>query len=256
MSTDNEVLVERQDRTLVVTINRPERRNAMTRAAGELIAEALDLLDGDDSLSVGVLTGAGGTFCSGMDLRRFAEGEVASVPGRGFAGLTQRPPDKPLIAAVEGHAVAGGFEAVLACDLVVAARGAMFGLPEVRRGLVARAGGLMRLPQLIPRSAAMRLVLTGDTVDAAQAHAWGLVTELVDDGTALEHALALAARVARNAPLAVRASKQVMVASADWPADERFTRQAELTDHVFASDDAREGALAFVEKRPPRWSGR
>ncbi|OLF12072.1 enoyl-CoA hydratase [Actinophytocola xinjiangensis] len=252
----SEVLVERRDRTLVITINRPERRNAMTRAAGELIAEALDQLDADDTLSVGVLTGAGGTFCSGMDLRRFAAGELASVPGRGFAGLTQRPPDKPLIAAVEGHAVAGGFETVLACDLVVAARGAKFGLPEVRRGLVARAGGLMRLPQLIPRSAAMRLVLTGDTVDAAQAHTWGLVTELVEDGTALEHALALAERIARNAPLAVRVSKQVMAASADWPAGERFARQAELTDPVFDSADAVEGAQAFVDKREPRWTGR
>ncbi|XVQ16191.1 crotonase/enoyl-CoA hydratase family protein [Spirillospora sp. CA-255316] len=251
-----EVLIDRHDRVLVMTINRPARRNAMTRSAGRVIAEALDLLDGDAELRAGVLTGAQGTFCAGMDLRRFAEGETASVPGRGFAGLTERPPRKPLIAAVEGHAVGGGFEAVLACDLVVAARGARFALPEVGRGLVARAGGLLRLPQRIPAAVAMQLVLTGDTLDAAAAHAWGLVNEVVEDGEALGCALELAARIAAQAPLAVQISKQVMVESAGWSAEDRFARQAALTERVFSSDDAREGARAFTEKRPPRWSGR
>jgi enoyl-CoA hydratase len=241
---------------LLITINRPARRNAMTRAAGERIAAALDLLDDDPELRVGVLTGAGGTFCAGMDLHRFAAGELASVPGRGFAGLTERPPSKPLIAAVEGYALAGGFEAVLACDLVVAARGARFGLPEVRRGLVARAGGLLRLPRRMPWSAAMRLVLTGDMIDAAQAERFGLVTEVVDDGAALDHARALAARIAANAPLSVQASKRVMSESADWSAAEQFRRQAAITDPVFTSGDAKEGARAFIEKRPPNWSGR
>jgi enoyl-CoA hydratase len=251
-----DVLLERRQHVLVITINRPARRNAMTRAAGMRIAEALDELDRDGELRVGVLTGAGGVFCAGMDLHRYAAGEAASVPGRGFAGLTERPPAKPLIAAVEGYALGGGFETVLACDLVVAARGARFGLPEVQRGLVARAGGLVRLPQRIPRAAAARLALTGDTMDAARAHDLGLVTDLVDDGHALEHALALAARIAGNAPLAVQVSKQVMDASADWNAHERLTRQAAMTAPVFASADAAEGARAFVEKRRPRWEGR
>jgi enoyl-CoA hydratase len=250
-----EVLVERRGRTHVITINRPERRNAMTRAASERIAAALDELDADPELRVGVLTGAGGHFCAGMDLARFAAGEVASIPERGFAGLTQRPPAKPLIAAVEGYALAGGFETVLACDLVVAGQGAVFGLPEVRRGLVARAGGLLRLPERVPRAVAMKLVLTGDTIGAEEASRWGLVNELVPDGSALSASLELASRIADAAPLAVQVSKRVMTESGGWSAEERFAHQAALTDPVFASDDAQEGARAFLEKRQPAWTG-
>jgi enoyl-CoA hydratase len=251
-----EILVEREDAVQVITINRPDQKNAMTRAAGELIAHALDELDRDSAVSVGVLTGAGGTFCSGMDLKRFAAGELASVPGRGLGGLTERPPAKPLIAAVEGWAVAGGFELVLACDLVVAARGAKFGLPEIRRGLVARGGGLFRLPRLIPRAIAMELILTGDTVTADRAHALGIVNRVVDDGMALAEALAFAHQIASNAPLALAASKQVVLESADWPLSESFDLQLPITESVFASEDAREGANAFAEKRPAVWTGR
>jgi len=251
-----EVTVERDGGVLVIVINRPEQKNAMTATASELIAAALDELDADPALAAGVLTGAGGTFCSGMDLKRFAAGERASLPGRGFGGLTERPPVKPLIAGVEGYAVAGGFELVLACDLVVAARGARFGLPEVRRGLVARGGGLFRLSRLVPRAVAMELLLTGDLIEAERAAAMGLVNRVVADGQARAEAITLAQRLARNAPLALAASKQVVVESADWPLSEAFTRQAPITDPVFASADAREGAVAFAEKRAPVWRGR
>jgi enoyl-CoA hydratase len=256
MTPPPELIAERDGAVLVISINRPEQKNAMTRTAAELLAGALDELDGDPALSVGVLTGTGGTFCSGMDLKRFAAGERPSVPGRGFGGLTERPPAKPLIAAVEGYALAGGFELVLACDLVVAARGARFGLPEVRRGLVARGGGLIRLPRLVSRAVAMELILTGDFIDADRALAMGLVNRVVADGAASAEAIALAQRLARNAPLALSASKRVVVESADWPLGEAFARQIPITDPVFASEDAREGAVAFAEKRVPNWRGR
>jgi enoyl-CoA hydratase len=256
MTAEPELIVERDGAVLVISINRPDQKNAMTRAAAELMAGALDELDADPALSAAVLTGRGGTFCSGMDLKRFAAGERPSVPGRGFGGLTERPPAKPLIAAVEGYALAGGFELVLACDLVVAAQGARFGLPEVRRGLVARGGGLFRLPRLVPRAVAMELLLTGDFIDADRAAAMGLVNRVVAEGTAAAEAVALAQRLAKNAPLALSATKRIVLESADWPLSEAFARQASITDPVFASADAREGAVAFAEKRPPAWQGR
>ena len=250
-----EALVDRDGAILIITINRPDQKNAMTRAVGEIIAGAMDELDSDPSLSVAVLTGAGGTFCSGMDLKRFAAGERASVPGRGFGGLTECPPAKPLIAAVEGYAVAGGFELVLACDLVVAGRSARFGLPEIKRGLVARGGGLIRLPRLVPRALAMELILTGDMVTAERAASLGLVNRLVDDMRAAGEAISLARTLAANAPLALAASKRVATESADWPMAEAFVRQAPIADPVFASQDAREGARAFTQKRAPVWRG-
>lgn len=250
------VSVARAGAVQTITIDRPSARNAMTREAGEIIAGALDTLDADPSLAVGILTGAGGTFCSGMDLKRFAAGEPAGVPGRGFGGLTERPPRKPLIAAVEGYALAGGLELVLACDMAVAGRTATFGLPEVRRGLVARAGGLWRLGRRVPRAIAMEIVLTGDNFDAERAQAWGMINTIVDDGQALASALELAHRIAGNAPLAVAASKQVLDESVDWPVAESFARQEKITDPVFASADALEGARAFAERRTPRWAGR
>lgn len=252
----SEVLVEARDGVLVITLNRPEARNAVTRAVSEACAAALDELDGRDDLVVGIITGAGGTFCAGMDLKGFLRGDRPSLPGRGFAGVTQRPPHKPLIAAVEGYALAGGCEVVLACDMVTAGRSAKLGLPETKRGLAAAAGGLVRLPVRITPNIAMELALTGDFLDAGRAYELGLVNRLVDDGRALDAALDLATRIAANGPLAVRASKRVLVESRDWPAEELWQRQASIIDPVFASDDAREGALAFTEKRPARWQAR
>jgi enoyl-CoA hydratase len=256
MSDVREVIVERDENVQVITMNRPEQRNAMTQDVGRAIANALDELDSDDGLLVGVIGGAGGTFCSGMDLKRFLAGETASIPGRGFGGLTQRAPTKPLIAAVEGYALGGGFEMVLACDMVVAAEGAKFGLPEVRRGLVAKAGGLIRLPDRLPRGIALELILTGEFLTSSRAELFGLVNEVVPDGTAIEGALRLAKRISVNAPLAVAASKRVVVESQGWPLEERYVRQYDITDPVFDSEDAREGASAFAEKRTPVWRGR
>jgi enoyl-CoA hydratase len=256
VASDGEVRVDEDDGVLVITIDRPEQRNAMTRAAAERIAAALDELDRRADLAVAVLTGAGGSFCAGMDLKRFLAGETSSVPGRGFGGVTEAPPVKPLIAAVEGWALAGGFELMLACDLVVAGEGARFGLPEVKRGLVARAGGLLRLPQRLPRAVALEMVLTGEPMPATRAEALGLVNRVVPDGSALAAALDLARAIAANAPLAVAASKRILVESPSWPADEQWQRQAVLADPVFASADAQEGARAFAERRPPSWQSR
>lgn len=250
-----ELMVDERAGVLTMTLNRPESRNAMTLKLANELASALELLDRAPGLSVGVLTGAGGTFCSGMDLKGFARGEVPVIPGRGFAGLVQQPPRKPLIAAVEGHALAGGFEIVLACDLVLAAQGANFGLPEVKRGLTAAAGGLLRLQHRIPYHLAMELALTGRMLTAAEAGGVHLVNRVVPDGKALEAALVLAAEIAANAPLALAASKQVLVQSVDWPLAEKFVRQEEVVDPVRKSADAQEGARAFVEKRQPNWSG-
>ncbi|WP_405606602.1 crotonase/enoyl-CoA hydratase family protein [Streptomyces sp. NBC_00076] len=252
----DEVLVEYGDGIAVITINRPESRNAVTRAVAEAIASALDELDERDDLAVGIITGAGGTFCAGMDLKAFLRGERPHVQGRGFAGLTETPPRKPLIAAVEGYAVAGGCEIALASDLVVAAEDAKFGLPEVKRGLVAVAGGLLRLPGRIPYQIAMELALTGDLLTAARAHHFGLVNRLTPPGGALKEARLLASAIAANGPLAVRVTKRILVESPGWPRDELFGRQKPITELVFNSEDAREGASAFTEKRAPVWRGR
>jgi enoyl-CoA hydratase len=240
----------------LITINRPEQRNAVNAAVAEGIAAALDELDADPDLSVGVLTGAGKGFCAGMDLKAFVAGERPHTEERGFAGIVQRPADKPLIAAVEGFAVAGGLEVALACDLIVASRGARLGVPEVKRSLVAAGGALLRLPRTLPRNLAMELALTGDPIDAERAYELGLVNRLAEPGEALAAALELADAIAVNGPLALAATKRVMVESADWSDSEFFERQSEIIDPVMRSEDAREGAIAFAEKRPPVWKGR
>jgi len=250
------VLTEYAEGVAVVTINRPEARNALNAEVARGVAAAIDELEARDDLVVGILTGAGGSFCSGMDLKAFLRGEDPSIPGRGLAGLTQAPPGKPLIAAVEGYALAGGCELALACDLVVAAEDARFGLPEVRRGLVAAAGGLLRLPQRIPYQVAMELALTGEFLDAPRAHTLGLVNRLTATGGALDGARALAAAIAANGPLAVRTTKEILTGVAGWPVGERWERQQALVERVFGSEDAREGARAFADKRAPRWTGR
>lgn len=252
----SEVLVEARDGVQVITINRPEAKNAVNGAVARGVSEALTELDASDELRVGVLTGAGGTFCSGMDLKGFLSGDLPFVDDRGFGGITQRPPRKPIIAAVEGYAVAGGFELTLACDLVVAGSGARFGVPEVKRGLVAAAGAAMLLPQRIPPAIALEMLLTGDAITADRAAALGLVNRVTDDGAALDGALELAAAIAANGPLAVATTKQIAVASADWSLAERWGKQEELVLPIFGSADAQEGAKAFAEKRPPEWTGR
>jgi enoyl-CoA hydratase len=251
-----EVLVEEDDGLLVITINRPAARNAVNRAVSYGVCAAVDDLDRRDDLRVGILTGAGGTFCAGMDLKAFLRGEITRVEGRGILGIAMTPPKKPLIAAVEGYALAGGFEVVLACDLLVAARDAKFGIPEVKRGLAAAAGGLMRLPRFIPQRIALEMALTGDMYPAEFLASHGLVNRLVEPGQALSEAKALARRIVKNAPMALAASKRVIVEQRDWPIDEMFARQAEITGPVLASQDAREGATAFAEKRDPVWKGR
>jgi enoyl-CoA hydratase len=252
----DEVLIERRGAVQVIVINRPQARNALNGAVAVGIRDAADELDASDDLRAAVLTGAGGTFSSGMDLKAFLAGEIPSFPGRGLCGITQTPPRKPLVAAVEGWALAGGFELVLACDLVVAATTARFGVPEVKRSLVAGAGGALLLAQRVPRTLAMELLLTGDPVDAARAAEIGLVNRVVPEGTALETAVDLAERIAANGPLAVIATKQIAYRAADWPADQRWDQAAALQAPVFTSQDAREGARAFAEKRPPIWQGK
>lgn len=252
----DEVLVERDGGILLITLNRPQAKNAVNRALAEALAAALDELDGDDALQVGVITGAGGSFSAGMDLKAFLQGEFPTVKGRGFGGITEAPPEKPLIAAVEGYALAGGFEIVLSCDLVVAARDARFGIPETRVGLLAGAGGLIRLPQRIPVNIAMECALTGEPFTAEQARGWGLVNRLTEPGDALPAARELALKIAENGPLGIRASKKILREAPYWPADELWDRQRSAMSPVFDSADAKEGAAAFAEKRPPVWQGK
>jgi enoyl-CoA hydratase len=249
------VLTEVDQGVAVITINRPEAKNAVNSAVAKGIADSVEEFDARKDVSVLVLTGAGGSFCAGMDLKAFLTGDRPIVPGRGFGGMTERPPAKPIVAAVEGYALAGGFELALACDLIVAASDARFGLPEVTRGLVAAAGGLLRLPQRIPYHAAMELALSGDHYSAARLAELGLINRIAEPGEALPVARELAGRIAENAPLALAATKRVIVESPDWHSAERFAKQGEITGPVFVSKDAMEGAVAFAEKRRPEWSG-
>ncbi|RJL30802.1 crotonase/enoyl-CoA hydratase family protein [Bailinhaonella thermotolerans] len=251
----DEVLVEVEGGVAVLTINRPQARNAINGAVARGIAAALDELDERKDVSVYVLTGAGGTFSSGMDLKGFLTGDVPIHETRGFAGITNQPPKKPIIAAVEGYALAGGCELVLACDLVVAAEDAKFGVPEPKRGLVCGAGGLLRLPRRVPYHVAMEIILTGDHYPASRMYELGLVNRVTPSGGALEGARELAAKIAANAPLALLASKRVVVESADWSQDEMWDRQGAIINPVFGSKDAMEGAAAFAEKRAPDWKG-
>src|SRR5260221_142891 len=243
------------DGVAVITINRPEARNAVNGEVARGIAAAVEEFDGSGDVRVMILTGAGGTFSAGMDLKGFLAGESPVVEGRGFAGIAERPPTKPVIAAVEGYALAGGFEIALSCDMIVASEAAKFGLPEVRRGLVARAGGLLKVPRPGPLHLGMENGLTGEHFTAERLRQAGLVAAMVAAGEALAGARELAARVAKGAPLALAASKRVIVESADWDSGEAFARQGEVIRPVFVSADAMEGAAAFAEKRAPVWRG-
>ncbi|MEE2060144.1 crotonase/enoyl-CoA hydratase family protein [Rhodococcus artemisiae] len=249
------VLTEFADGIAVFTLNRPEAKNAVTLEVSEALAAAMDEFEARPDLTIGILTGAGGTFCAGMDLKAFSRGERPSIPGRGFGGITEAPPTKPLIAAVEGWALAGGCELALSADLIVASREAKFGIPEVKRGLAAAAGGLLRLPKILPYPLAMEMAITGDPLTAEVAFQHGLVNRVTEPGEALTVAKELAARVAANGPLAVKATKQVVAMSAKYTDPDAFVAQREFIDPVFASNDAQEGAKAFAEKRAPVWTG-
>ncbi|MEO0440999.1 MAG: crotonase/enoyl-CoA hydratase family protein [Pseudomonadota bacterium] len=251
----SEVLTDIQDGFIIVTINRPEAKNAMTKAAAEGIRAAMEQLDNDNSLNAGILTGAGGTFCSGMDLKGFLRGETPAVKGYGFGGITEKGPEKPLIAAVEGYALAGGLELALACDLCVANDKAKFGIPEVKRSLVAAAGGVLNLQKVVGKRLAMEMALTGDFFTAQRAYEMGFVNRLTE-GAALDAAIELAATVAANGPLALKATKKIINESYDWSSDEMWKKQMEISGPVFVSEDAKEGSLAFAEKRKPNWKGK
>jgi enoyl-CoA hydratase len=255
-AADRPVLVERRDSTLLITIDRPGVKNALDLAVAEGIAAALDELDADPALKIGVLTGAGGNFSSGMDLKAFAAGQKPVIEGRGLAGFAETPPAKPLIAAVEGYALAGGFEVALACDLIVASREAVFGLPEVRRGLLAAGGGLVRLPRLLPPRVAAEIILIGEFVTAERMAEHGVVSRLTDPGSAQDGALELAAKIAANAPLAVAGARRMLQLAPDLDEAALWEEQRKLNAEVGSSEDALEGARAFAEKRPPEWKGR
>lgn len=253
------VLVERaiqDDRILVVTINRPQVRNAVDGATARELAAAFDRLDTDPTLGAAVITGAGGGFSAGMDLRAFLDGDMPFVEGRGFGGFTQTPPRKPLIAAIEGYALAGGLEMALACDLIVAAENARIGLPEVSRGLVATGGGLLRLAQRIPFHVAAEIALTGGPVSPRRLHEVGMLNRLAEPGQALTIALDLAMTVVANAPLALAGSKQILTNAPDWGLAAGWMRQREIAEPIIGSDDAVEGATAFAQRRLPVWTAR
>ncbi|WP_327312143.1 crotonase/enoyl-CoA hydratase family protein [Streptomyces sp. NBC_01235] len=252
----DEVLVERRGPVQVITINRPAVKNALDAGVASGVAAAVDELDETDGLWAGVLTGAGGTFSAGMDLKAWLRGETPAIPGRGLCGISMTPPRKPLIAAVEGWALAGGFELLLACDLVVASRSARLGVPEVKRSLVARAGAALQLPRRIPYAIALELLLTGEPISAVRAAEVGLVNRLTDEGGALEGALELARTIAANGPLAVEATKRIARSAADWTLEEGWAESFDIAEPVFRSEDASEGATAFAEKRAPVWKGR
>lgn len=244
------------DGVVVLTINRPQARNAVNLATAKELSRVLDELDADPGTRAIVLTGAGETFSAGMDLKAFAAtGERPIDDKRGPFGIVRMPPETPIIAAIEGTALGGGFEIALCCDLIVAAETSKFGLPETKRGLTAAGGGLLRLPFRIPYHLAMEAILTGEPISASRGLEFGLVNRLAPAGQSLTTAIELATTVAANGPLAVRASKKVVAEVASWPADERFDRQEAIVDPVRRSADAKEGATAFAEKRAPHWSG-
>jgi len=255
-AVEEPVLVERRGNVLLITLNRPQVRNAVNAALAAGVAGALEELDADDSLSVGVLTGAGGFFCAGMDLGAFVKGEVPWFGDRGFAGIAQRSARKPLIAAIEGFAVAGGLEIALACDLIVAAKGAKMGIPESKRSIIAAGGALLRLPRRMPYHLVMELALTGDPFPADRFYELGVVNRLAEPGTAVDVALEFAAQLSKNGPLALIASKQILQEQWDWTTAEMWDKQIAITRPVMESEDSKEGANAFKEKREPVWKGR
>ena len=247
------VVLSAQGAVRIITISRPEKRNAIDRPTAFALAAAFDAFDSDDSFSVAVLTGAGGYFSAGADLLGVSKGELPVIEGRGFGGITRHPPQKPVVAAVEGFALAGGFELALACDLIVASSSAVFGLPEARRGLIAAGGGLLRLPDRIPYHIAMELALLGEGVPAVRMSEFGLINRLSDPGQALNVALQLAEQIALSGPIAVRTAKRIIAASRFAETEQQFADQEKVVAPLRGGPEAQEGARAFVEKREPSW---
>ena len=248
---ESAVLTERRGRVLVITLNRPEAMNAINGALSEGLRSAVQELDSDSGLTAGVVTGAGKGFCSGMDLKAFSRGEDIGP----MLEFVQNGAAKPLVGAIEGFALAGGLELALSCDLLVAARGAKLGIPEVGVGLFAAGAGLFRLPGRVGYGTAMEMAITGDPITAEEAADHGLVSRLTEPGEALSAALVLAERIAQNAPLAVAASKQLIRATQGATEEELWKIQRPHMATVWKSGDAKEGPRAFAEKRPPEWTG-
>jgi enoyl-CoA hydratase len=253
--TSDVLLSEVREHVLVLTLNRPQAKNAFNDALSRALSDALDRFEQNPELRVGILTGAGGSFSAGMDLKALLKGEQSFTKERGGFGIMTKPPDKPLIAAVEGYAVAGGLELALCCDLIVAAENSKLGLPEVKRGLVAVGGALFRLPKRVPYHVVMELALTGEAHPAERFRELGLVSRVVPAGQALEAALELARNIAQNAPLAIAATKQILAKSADWTEAEAWPEHRKIANKALRSKDATEGSRAFAEKRPPVWRG-
>jgi enoyl-CoA hydratase len=252
----DEVIIDRQGPVLIIQLNRPQARNSLNHAVAQQVGAAVDELESNPNLRVGVLHGLGGVFSAGMDLKAYARGETPMLGDRGLCGITKIPLRKPLIAAVEGWALAAGLELLLACDFVIASSSAKFGVPEVQRSLVAIGGGALKLPQRLPFGMALELLLTGDPISAEIACQFGLVNRVVPEGEALDTALTRAKRIAANGPLAVEASKAIAYGQRGWSIEEVWEQQEQIARPVFDSEDAREGAMAFVEKRTAVWHGR